>query len=604
LKEQIEACQARGIRVPIYTTVQWDHYTALHQPDWLVLDADGTPSGLKPFDAGFYRYLCVNSPYVDFLRGHVQEILETFPTDRLFLDIVFPVACCCRYCRDGMDAAGLDPADPVARSEHGLQTINRFKREMSRFIREIKPDCGIFYNKGHVGVQQRSVADAYTHFELESLPSGGWGYLHFPVSARYARTLGPPLLGMTGKFHTHWGDFHSYKNEAALEFECFRMLALGATCSIGDQLHPNGALDGPAYDLIGQVYTEVERKEPWCVGARTISEIGVLTPEEFGGSSFRDLSPAVKGITRMLEESAHQFDILDSAADFARYRVLVLPDAIPVSSALATKLEAYLAQGGALIASFESGLNPEKTDFSLGALGVTLRNNGERDREGQLVRGRNYPMGDYVDYLRPRVAIGDGVPLVDHVMYLRGVDVAASATSETLADRVASYFDRDYRHFCSHRQTPSSGRVNGPAVVRNGQSIYFAHPIFTQYDQNAPRWCKALFLNALRLLLPDPLVQHDGPSTVLVALTEQSTENRWVLHLLHYIPERRGRDFDVIEDVIPVHDLTVSVRAPRAITSAVAVPEGRRLDVHLRDGRAEVTVPKLVGHQLVALQLA
>src|SRR5262249_32673893 len=161
--------------------------------------------------------------------------------------------------------------------------------------------------------------------------------------------------------HTSWGDFHSYKNSAALEFECFRMLALGATCSIGDQLPPNGALDAPAYDLIGQVYSEVERKEPWCVGARTISEIGVLTPEEFGGGAFWELPPAVNGITRLLEESANQFDILDSASDFTRYRILVLPDAIPVSSTLAAKLEAYLAQGGALIASFESGLNPEMT---------------------------------------------------------------------------------------------------------------------------------------------------------------------------------------------------------------------------------------------------
>src|SRR5262249_43682740 len=144
LKEQIEACQARGIRVPIYTTVQWDHYTALHQPDWLVVDADGTPSGVKTFEPGFYRFLCVNSPYVDFLRAHVREILETFPTDRLFLDIVIPVACCCRYCRDGMEAEGLDPADPGVRGEFGLQTINRFKREMSRFIRETKPDGAFF----------------------------------------------------------------------------------------------------------------------------------------------------------------------------------------------------------------------------------------------------------------------------------------------------------------------------------------------------------------------------------------------------------------------------------------------------------------------------
>ena len=48
---------------------------------------------------------------------------------------------------------------------------------------------------------------------------------------------------MTGKFHTSWGDFHSLKNVAALEFEAFRMLSFGFACSIGDQLEPCGRLN-------------------------------------------------------------------------------------------------------------------------------------------------------------------------------------------------------------------------------------------------------------------------------------------------------------------------------------------------------------------------
>jgi hypothetical protein len=45
-----------------------------------------------------------------------------------------------------------------------------------------------------------------------------------------------------------------------------------------------------------------------------------------------------------------------------------------------------------------------------------------------------------------------------------------------------------------------------------------------------------------------------------------------VLHLLHYIPERRGRAFDVIEDVISVHDGHVSVRAPRPVRAVTLMP--------------------------------
>ena len=78
---------------------------------------------------------------------------------------------------------------------------------------------------------------------------------------RYARNLGKEYLAQTGKFHTMWGDFHSYKNQAALEFECFHMLAMGAKCLIGDQLNPDGRLSPAVYDLVEKdVYKRQESK--------------------------------------------------------------------------------------------------------------------------------------------------------------------------------------------------------------------------------------------------------------------------------------------------------------------------------------------------------
>ena len=187
-------------------------------------------------------------------------------------------------------------------------------------------------------------------------------------------------------------------------------------------------------------------------------------------------------------------------------------------------------------------------------------------------------------------------------MYMRGMEVRADG-AQVLAETVASFCDRSYQHFSSHRQTPSSGQVRGPAIVRNGQAIYFAQPIFSQYAQNAPRWCKQLFLNAVALLLPSPLLRHDGPSSVFATLLEQPAEQRWVVHLLHYIPERRGADFDVIEEAIPLHDLEVSVRAPLGVRRVVTAPEGAELPFSSVGERITFTLPRLNGHQIVALEL-
>lgn len=41
--EQIEACHALDIRVPIYISVQWDHFSANQHPEWLVVDEKGCP---------------------------------------------------------------------------------------------------------------------------------------------------------------------------------------------------------------------------------------------------------------------------------------------------------------------------------------------------------------------------------------------------------------------------------------------------------------------------------------------------------------------------------------------------------------------------------
>ena len=588
LAEQIEACHARDIRVPIYVTVQWDQYTTEHHPEWICMAADGRQQGTPPYEAGFYRKLCVNTPYVDFLKAHVKEILETLPTDGFFFDIVQPNDCSCFHCRKEMMAAGIDPSDPTQRQAFGLHTVNEFKRDMTAFVRQFSPDCTIFYNAGHVGPRHRQIADAYTHLELESLPSGGWGYLHFPLTIRYARNLGLDCMGMTGKFHTTWGDFSSFKNRAALEYECFQMLANGAKCSVGDQLHPEGEICQATYDVIGSVYSRVAASEEWCRAARPLTDIGVLTPEEFTGGSHGDLPEAAMGAVRMLQEGAHQFDIVDSLAELSQYRVLVLPDAIQVDGNLAAKLAAYVKGGGALLASHRSGLDPAGERVAVPELGVQLK--GEAPYSP--------------DFLIPSEEVGEGLAQTGHVMYLRGMEVSADSGAQVLAPVAVPYFNRTHEHFCSHNHTPSSGREEYPGIVQNGRCIYFAHPVFTQYTQNAPRWCKQLVLNALGRLLPDPLIRLDAPSTALVTLNRQDDPARLVLHLLHYIPERRGARFDVLEDVIPLHDVGVSIRTPGVVSAVRCVPSGDEIPFATKGERLSFVLPRLEGYQIIAMDLS
>lgn len=380
------------------------------------------------------------------------------------------------------------------------------------------------------------------------------------------------------------------------------MLSLNAKCIIGDQLHPSGKLSQPVYDLIGNVYKQVEQKEAWCKGAKAVTDIGVMITGEFLGLDQPRITEEMQGVTRMLQEAGHQFDMIDSEIEFDQYKVIIMPDFISVEEPLNKKLEAYMDKGGTVIASFESCLTPDKKSIGFTGLGITLNEYQTRDIiTNDLVRGKVYRLHQYADYILPKGEIGKGLPETEHVMYLRGLEVKAS-NGEVLARQIAPYFDRNYKHFCSHQQTPASGQSTYDGVIKNGNAIYFAHPIFKMYAEYAPRWCKTMFLNALDMLLEEPVLKHKGPSTVLATVNEQVDHSCYVMHLLHYIPERRSQLADIIEDVIPLYNLEVSLNLPKQVKAAKLVPENIPLDIETSQGKVKLVIPKIEGHQMVELQ--
>ncbi|MBM3189824.1 MAG: beta-galactosidase, partial [Chloroflexi bacterium] len=478
LGEQIEACHRAGIRAPIYITVGWDELSARRHPEWLQVSPEGL-LGNRGILTARWKDLCLNAdPYLEYVWGQTREVLDLFGSevDGLWFDIIHQGECVCRFCLEDMRRQGLNPERSEDRQRLAQQTLDAFRRRFSDAVRAIRPEATLFYNAGHMEAAFRSTQDAFTHFELESLPSTGqWGYDHFPITVRYARTWGKPYLGMTGKFHTSWGDFGSYKNLPALEFECFQMIANGAACSIGDQLHPRGRLGQAVYDLIGRVYASVEQKEPWCLGAAPQAEIAVFNVESVGAHDGR-VDTSHSGALRMLLGAHHQFDFVDGQADWTRYRVLVLPDKVPLDETLTAKVRGYLANGGKVIASHRAGLTPAGDAFALPEFGISYI--GEAPYSP--------------DYLIALPELGADLADAEYVMYDRALEVRPLQGTQTLARTMGPYFNRTWDRFCSHRQAPPdpAKELAYPAITCNaaGNVIYLAHPIFYGYRRQAVLW--------------------------------------------------------------------------------------------------------------------
>jgi hypothetical protein len=90
---------------------------------------------------------------------------------------------------------------------------------------------------------------------------------------------------------------------------------------------------------------------------------------------------------------------------------------------------------------------------------------------------------------------------------------------------------------------------------------------------------------------------------LVATLNEQKDLKRQVLHVLNYIPEQRSQNIAVVEDVIPFHDLGVSLFFGREICSIKTVPDGEDLSFSVKGKRVEFVIPKVLGHQMVCINL-
>ena len=579
LSEQVDALHRAGIKAPVYITVQYDYLTARTKPEWLVRRPDGSHHGGCFHEAGFYQALCVNTGYYDFLEAQTIEVMELLgeKLDGLFFDIVGTRACSCAACRKEMEERGIDFADPAETEKFGKFVIDRFRNRMSGVVRRYSKHCTIFYNAGHIGPYIRESENAFSHFELESLPSGWWGYLHFPTTARYARTLGKPCLGMTGKFHTEWGDFHSLKNQAALEFECFKMMSFGFASSVGDQLEPCGRLNPATYQLIGNVYARLEERAEWAFPSVPVTEAALVTPE----GAEANVPDCVYGASQMLEELALQFDIVDVTQDFGKYRLLILPEGLKVRTDYVKKLDAYVKKGGKIIAVCDGGMTDGGNYPDFFGVNYVGRSKGNDFVIANGTIGKDLPEGN------------------EFVVEADSCRIDPVGNAEVLMWANVPYFYREGRNFCSHLYTPSSKRGRRPAVIRNGNVLLFSPKIFTQYRKKAPYWCKAMMRDAVDLLLGEQkLLRHNGPSTVQLSLLDQPEKGRMTLHILHYIPVRKCTDMDVIEERTKTYGLEIRIASPYPLLSVRLVPEGTLLAVS-EDGK--FTVPEVDGYQIVEL---
>jgi hypothetical protein len=593
LRAQIDALHAVGINAPVYLTATWDEYAAHTHPEWRIVSPDGAYPMFRPEHGNGvgWAYLDLGTPYLDYLCAQTEEVMERYPdADGIFMDISFQLPSINAYTQDRMDELGLDWTDAGDRAKFTAMKVDNYFRRVRDTVHKHNPKMPLFFNSGHMRRGLREHYKYYSHLELESLPTAGWGYEHFPLSARYFDALGIPFLGMTGKFHMHWGEVGGYKKPEALIYEAGAMLAHGARCSIGDHLHPTGQIDGSTMGIIAPAYKWVAEREAWAVDTANRADIALLSVEAASkpqiGVQGHGGGPD-EGAVRVLLEGKFAFDVVDLESDLAPYRLVILPDAVPVDKKLKAKLDKYVKQGGRVLLTGMSGIDPE-AGF---VLDVGAEWKGTSANKG----------GDYLLPLKELRAAFVNDPLF---MYQPAQKIRIKG-GKSLGQVYEPYFDRTPRHFSGHVNAASKPEASGFAAgVTKGSYIYLSFPIFSCYDQVGTVAMLEIAEKLIDFALGgERLIKTSLPRAGRVTVRSQKRKKRDVVHLLHATPAlrgtHRGAPVQPIQDLVTLGAIDVDVATASKVKSVKLVPTGERLDFTDAAGRVRFTVPSLTGHQMI-----
>ena len=614
----VEGCKKQGMKIMLRTdphAARQNVYDA--HPDWIAVTSDGQKR--RHWANPDLWVTCALGPYnFEFMPQVNTEIMERFAPEGIFSnrwaghDI-----CHCEHCQRNFNTyAGLplpkkaDKLDPTYRkwTDWRMKRLRevwalwdsgiRKQRPTSRFIPNGFPDKVMTGREADL-----FFADQQARRGLTAPWANGKGAKELLATLGMKPLIGIFSVGIEEEFR--WKD--SVQSDAEIRIWVAEGTANGMRpCFVkfGADIH-----DKRWMEAVAGLYAGYHKNEKYLRNTASLARVGVVYSEQtdrnYGGQPWQQKSgDHIDGMYHALVESRIPFDMVNDRLltpdDLKQFKLLILPNIAALSDAQCLQLQVFVDGGGSVVATFETSLYDEegrqRPDFGLaGLFGVSFDQKVEGPMRNSYLHLRQDAKNNQTQLILRGLL---DTPRIINAVHR--VSVKPTTTFPNPITLIPTYPDLPMEDVYP-RIAETDTRELYLRQVGRGRVAYIPSDLDRSFWQLLNTDHGQLLNNIITWALDEkPIATVTGPGIIDVMTWKQA--NSMTVHLVNLTnPMMMKGPF---RELIPVAaEVTVQVPAGATVTGVKLLMSDQKPKFKLQNGTVSVTVPAILDHEIVALDL-
>ncbi|HHY81618.1 MAG TPA: family 10 glycosylhydrolase [Clostridiales bacterium] len=600
--EVIDLCHKEGMDVIVYYSLIYNNWAYENHPEWRMKDVNGAYS----CDNGSRYGLCCpnNMEYRDFVFAQIEEFCSIYEFEGVFFDMTFyPLVCYCDSCRErylketGSEMPAVidwDNPEWVAFQERREAWLAEFAEITTAKLKELKPEATVehqFSSACHPWIRAvtdnvSSVSD-YVGGDLY----GGFLQQSFICKLYRGLSKNQPFEYMTSRCNPDLTDHTTLKTKEMIQLHDYIALAHQGAFLIIDAIDPRGTINEKVYELIGEVFEESSRYEPFmggdlCYDAAVYFSLKSKFDPADNGKLPTETSmrmphvEAAFGASRFLKENHIPYTVITrkDLAQLPRNKILILSDVLNMSAEEEEAVVNFVREGGSL---YMSGRTSPRLASEL--LGVSF--------EGETIENITYlAPTDRGAFLLPDVSYDYPLTVFSPQQKMNGADEKTVMATTVLPYTVPGAPGK----FASIHSNPPGIHTEYPAIVYDtfgkGRVVWVAAPIeLAKHDIHS-----RIFANLMNLLKTDDFhFTANAPKEVEVTLFHQPENNCYIVNVVN-VQENTP--------VIPILNIEIKIlTGDKMPVEVVSLPDKRKAEYSIGENHVVIKIDMLHIFQMFSL---